>query len=191
MTRAVFLDRDGVLNKTQLIAGKPHPPDHAGEVEIPSDAASALASLKEAGFLLIVVTNQPDVARGRQTRAGVEAIHQMLRSALPLDDFLVCYHDDADACNCRKPLPGLLETAAGRYGIKLGRSYLIGDRWRDIDAGSAAGCTTILIDYGYLERAPREAPDARVRSLGEAARWILSREETAASDRASEGVSEP
>lgn len=183
MTRAVFLDRDGVLNKTRLIAGNPHPPDHAGEIEIPSDATSALASLKDAGFLLIVVTNQPDVARGKQTRTGVEAIHQMLRSALPLDDFLVCYHDDADACNCRKPLPGLLETAAARYGIELGRSYLIGDRWRDIDAGAAAGCTTILIDYGYRERAPHQPPNARVRSLGEAARWILSREDGVSESR--------
>ncbi|HWB97588.1 MAG TPA: HAD family hydrolase [Bryobacteraceae bacterium] len=177
MRRAVFLDRDGVLNQVQVREGRPYPPDTASEVQIPADAAPALESLRTAGFLLIVVTNQPDVARGKQTREGVEAIHQILRSALPVDDFFVCYHDDSDACDCRKPLPGLLTAAAARYDIDLGASYLIGDRWRDIDAGAAAGCTTILIDYGYRERAPQHTADIRVRSLREGVQWILARGE--------------
>ena len=176
MKRAVFLDRDGVLNQAIVRDGKPYPPGTAGEMEISPEAPAALADLRAAGFLLIVVTNQPDVARGRQSRATVEAMHDRLREVLPLDDFFVCYHDDADHCACRKPLPGLLTEAASRYGIDLTSSYLIGDRWRDIDAGAEAGCRTILIDRAYRERGPLHPPDASVSSLGAAVRWILSAE---------------
>jgi len=173
--RAVFLDRDGVLNRIRVEGGRLYPPASAAELQIAAGASRALTSLKEAGFLLIVVTNQPDVARGLQTRAEVENIHAVLQRALPLDDFFVCYHDDADACQCRKPRPGMLLAAAERYAVDLPHSYLVGDRWRDIDAGARAGCTTILIGDGYGEREPEHQPDARVRSLAAAARWILTR----------------
>jgi D-glycero-D-manno-heptose 1,7-bisphosphate phosphatase len=171
--RAVFLDRDGVLNEPIVREGKPYPPDSADELVIMPGAEGALAALKAAGFLLIVVTNQPDVGRGKQTVAAVEQIHKKLRTALPVDRFMVCYHDDRDACNCRKPKPGMLLQAAGEEEVDLGRSFMIGDRWRDVDAGAAAGCRTVLIDYGYDERQPDHAPDARVKNLGEAVRWIL------------------
>ena len=171
--KAVFLDRDGVLNRAILREGKPHPPDTVEELEILPDVPEALAALKAGGFLLLVVTNQPDVARGTKQRSVVEAIHSTLAAALPIDDFFVCYHDDPDGCDCRKPKPGLMVQAAGKYGIDLGASYLIGDRWRDIDAGRAAGCRAIWIDRGYSERGPSEPPAARVNSCLEAARWIL------------------
>lgn len=173
LRKAVFLDRDGVLNRAIIREGKPFPPADVEELEILPDVARALAELKEQGYLLLVVTNQPDVARGSQRRAEVERMHAALAKALPIDEFFVCYHDDRDGCSCRKPKPGLLLEAAGKYGIELSESFLVGDRWRDIDAGAAAGCATIWIDYGYAERGPAHQPDARAGSLWEAARWIL------------------
>ena len=171
--RAVFLDRDGVLNEPVVRAGKPYPPASLDELKIYPDAAAALARLKAAGFLLVVVTNQPDVARGTTLRDVVEAINAAIGAALHIDDFRVCWHDDADACACRKPKPGLLLEAAARHGVELRRSFLIGDRWRDIDAGAAAGCRTVLIDRGYRERQPDHPPDFRAVSLAESAKWIL------------------
>ncbi len=141
-----------------------------------ADAFEALQRLKRRGFLLIVVSNQPDVRRGTTPRHTVEEIHAWLAAQLPLDDVFVCYHDDADACACRKPLPGLIFEAVAKYGIDTNVSYLIGDRWRDIDAGAAAGCRTIFIDRRYNERSPASAQDATVSSLPEAVDWIIARE---------------
>lgn len=174
--RAVFLDRDGVLNQAVVREGKPYPPGNLAELKITPGAAGALGRLREAGFLLLVVTNQPDVARGTQSVAGVEAIHQFLGSVLPIDDFLVCYHEDCDDCLCRKPRPGLLQQGAMRYDVDLTGSYMVGDRWRDVDAGRAAGCRTVFLDLGYLEPGPTHIPDAVVYSLAEAANWIIGRE---------------
>lgn len=171
--RAVFLDRDGVLNRAIVRDGKPYPPASLEELEIVEDAAGSLARLKSLGFLLLVVTNQPDVARGTQSLAMVQALHEALRRTLPLDGFLVCPHDDRDACRCRKPLPGLLLEAQARYGIDLGRSFLIGDRWRDIDAGRAAGCRTVQLDRHYRERGPSQPPDACTVTLKDAVDWIV------------------
>ncbi|SPE40402.1 D,D-heptose 1,7-bisphosphate phosphatase [Candidatus Sulfopaludibacter sp. SbA3] len=183
--RAVFLDRDGVLNRAIVREGKPYPPASLAELEIVEGAAEDLARLKQLGFLLLVVTNQPDVARGTQTRETVDSLHRVLQGALPIDEFLVCDHDDADACACRKPRPGLLFQANDRMGVDLHRSFLIGDRWRDIDAGRAAGVRPVLIDFGYRERGPSLPPDARVASLPEAIDWIVrqvAEEEDDASD---------
>jgi len=130
--------------------------------------------LKTQWFMLVVVTNQPDVPRGKQSRDVVESINRYLQTGLKLDHVLTCYHDDADNCDCRKPKPGLLLQAAQQYGIDLTKSYMIGDRWRDIDAGANAGCKTILIDLGYNERVPNSPPDYRARSLPEAVAWILT-----------------
>jgi D-glycero-D-manno-heptose 1,7-bisphosphate phosphatase len=177
MHRAVFLDRDGVVTRALVRDGKPYAPATLAAMEIEPEAPAALARLKTAGFLLIVVTNQPDVARGTARREEVEAMHAVLRATLPLDACCVCYHDDGDACICRKPLPGLVIQAAAEYAIDLARSFLVGDRWRDIDAGAVAGCRTILIDRGYGERAPAHTPDARVDSLTKAVDWITRSEE--------------
>lgn len=170
--RAVFLDRDGVLNRAIVRNGKPYPPASVEEMELMPSAGPSLRRLKDAGFLLLVVTNQPDVARGTQTLAAVEAMHERMRSVLPVDDFLVCYHDDRDACECRKPKPGLLLEGARRYGLNLKDCVLIGDRWRDVGAAHSAGCHSVLIDYQYNE--PVSCPEARVSSLDEAVDFIMA-----------------
>jgi len=175
MKRAVFLDRDGVITRAPVRDGIAHAPVTPDEMEMDAEAPAALARLKASGFLLIVVTNQPDVARGIIRREDVETMHAMLSAALPLDAFFVCYHDNADACDCRKPQPGMLLQAAAAHGIDLAQSCMVGDRWRDIDAGAAAGCRTVWIDRGYRERAPEHVPDARVDGLRAAAEWIVSR----------------
>ena len=172
-SRGVFLDRDGVINRAVVRDGKPYSPATLKELEILPDASSALADLKGCGFLLLVITNQPDVGRGLQQRDVVEGINQTLASALPLDAVLVCYHSDEDACDCRKPRPGMLLRAARDWDLDLARSFMIGDRWRDIEAGHNAGCITVLIDRDYQEVAPASPPHVRVKSLREAADWIL------------------
>jgi len=171
--RAVFLDRDGVINRTFVRDGKPYPPTTLQELEVLPGVPEALHELKQHGYQLLVVTNQPDVARGKQSRQTIEAMHQALAARLPLDDILVCYHTDQDRCDCRKPMPGMLLEAAKKHNIDLAASFMVGDRWRDIEAGYNAGCKTILIDYGYSERSPAHAPDLRVASLREAADWII------------------
>jgi D-sedoheptulose 7-phosphate isomerase len=172
--RAVFLDRDGVINRVFMRQGKPHPPKNLQELELLPGVPEALRDLKQHGYELLLVTNQPDVSRGAQSQQTVEAIHQQLSSQLPLDDILVCFHSDEDACDCRKPLPGMLREGAAKHNVDLAASFMVGDRWRDIEAGHHAGCITILVDHGYSERAPDPPPDHRVRSLREAADWILS-----------------
>jgi len=171
--RAIFLDRDGVLNEAIVCDGKPYPPVRVADLRIPDGTGAALQKLKQRDFLLLVVSNQPDVARGTQQREVVEEMASRLCAELPLDGVLTCYHDDQDNCDCRKPRPGLMLDAAKKYGLNLGRSYMIGDRWRDIDAGVKAGCKTIWIDHRYSEQRPTSKPDASVRSLAEAVEWIL------------------
>lgn len=170
--RAVFLDRDGVINRAQIRDGKPYPPASLADLEILPGVYDALALLHEAGFLLIVVTNQPDVARGVTTRKAVEEIHEHLAGHLPIDAWNTCFHDDDDRCDCRKPQPGALLASAKQYGIELNKSYMVGDRWRDIEAGSKAGCKTIFIDYHYDEKQPA-AVDFRASSLRAATEFIL------------------
>ena len=170
--RAVFLDRDGVLNRAIVRDGKPYPPAHVSELEILPGVEEALAGLRAAGFLLIVVTNQPDVARGATTREAVEEINAALGAALPIDEFRTCFHDSGSACECRKPKPGALLAAAVLHDIDLSESYMVGDRWRDTEAGQRAGCKTILIDYGYQEKQP-EHVDYRVKSLLEATQFMV------------------
>jgi len=172
MRRAVFLDRDGVLNRAVIRAGRPHSPASPDELEVLPGVAESLAALKAAGFCLVVVTNQPDVARGATAPDMVRAIHQRLRACLPLDGVFTCPHDDADACECRKPRPGLLHEAANRLHIDCASSFMVGDRWRDIEAGRQAGCTTLFVDRGYDEPRP-SSYDHRVTCLSDAARVIL------------------
>jgi D-glycero-D-manno-heptose 1,7-bisphosphate phosphatase len=169
--RAVFLDRDGVLNGTRVEDGVPRPPRRVAELEILPRVPEAIAMLATGGLRLIVVTNQPDVARGTQTRERVEEINAALRQRLPLDAVMTCYHDDADNCACRKPRPGLILEAAREHGIDVSRSFLVGDRWVDIGAGRAAGCLTLLVDAPY-NRGRTGEPHYVVADLLEAARVI-------------------
>jgi D-glycero-D-manno-heptose 1,7-bisphosphate phosphatase len=152
--------------------GKATAPFRLDELQILPGVPEALAALRAAGFQLIVVTNQPDVARGHAERAHVDAIHALMRARLPLDDIRVCYHDDRDGCACRKPHPGMIYAAAVEREIQLARSFLVGDRWRDIGAGKAAGCTTILVNAFPAET--RVEPDVEVRDLSAAVDWIAS-----------------
>jgi D-glycero-D-manno-heptose 1,7-bisphosphate phosphatase len=174
MQKAVFLDRDGVINRALVRDGKPYPPANLATLEILPGVSAAMQSLHDAGWLLIVVTNQPDVARGTTPRADVEAINQHLQKFLPIDEFRTCYHDSDDGCVCRKPLPGALLAAAKTFDIDLTVSYMVGDRWRDTEAGDRAGCQTIFIDYGYAEKQPKTV-NHRVHSLSEAAHIILGK----------------
>jgi D-glycero-D-manno-heptose 1,7-bisphosphate phosphatase len=174
MTRsAVFLDRDGVINRAAIRDGTPCPPASALDLDILPGVPEALQALKAGGYCLVVVTNQPDVARGTMSRESVEGIHQRLTRELALDVILTCFHDDADECGCRKPKPGLLLQAAEDFGIDLGHSFMIGDRWRDVEAWRRAGCRTFFIDYGYPEKQPG-CCGIRVASLFAAAQVILA-----------------
>ncbi len=169
---AVFLDRDGVLNDVIVREGKPYPPQSLQQFSILPGVKEALTDLAEAGFILIVATNQPDVARGVQRREVVEAMHRRLMTELPLDDIKVCYEVETPTSACYKPKPGMLLEAAQERGIDLTGSYMVGDRWRDVGCGRAAGCYTIFIDRGYVESL-REEPDATCGNLTEAAAIIL------------------
>jgi D-glycero-D-manno-heptose 1,7-bisphosphate phosphatase len=175
MKLAVFLDRDGVINKAIVKNGKPYPPSKLEDVVFPLGTLEAINSIRSSGYLVIVVTNQPDVAKGIQNRETIEAIHDVIRQQLQVDDIKVCYHVDEDNCCCRKPKPGMILDAAKEYTIDLKRSYMIGDRWRDIEAGKAAGCKTILVhpEFAYNEM-QAQGMITTVGSLYEAATVILS-----------------
>ncbi len=172
MRRAVFLDRDGVINANLERDGRPVAPRTLEDFRILPGVEDAVRRLKERGFLVIVVTNQPDVANGLTERSTVDAMHDVIRARLAVDDIRVCFHNDAANCDCRKPKPGLILAAAAAYAIDLARSYVVGDRWRDVTAGRAAGCCTIFIDYGYSQDGPNH-PDKVAKSLAEAATFVL------------------
>jgi len=181
--RAVFLDRDGVINKSVVREGRAYPPAEERDFELYEDVAAGCARLEAAGYLLVVVTNQPDVARGTQTRSTVDAMHRKMLEALPqIARVEVCWHagaDWGDSCDCHKPAPGMVLRAAQALGIDLAKSFLVGDRWRDVDCGHNAGCRTIFVDRKYSE-ALRHPPDWTVTSFGEAVEVIMQAGEAAA-----------
>ena len=185
VAQAVFLDRDGVLNEVVLREGKPCAPASVDEFTILPGVPEALQKLDEAGFLLIVATNQPDVVHGTVKREAVEAMHERLRALLPLDDIKVCYEIESAGSKCYKPKPGMLLEAARERAIDLSRSYMVGDRWRDVGCGRAAGCYTIFIDRGYHE-VLQELPDATCADLKEAAAIILANEACQTRERRAE-----
>jgi D-glycero-D-manno-heptose 1,7-bisphosphate phosphatase len=174
--RAVFLDRDGVLNRPIIRDRRPHPPSSLRDFELYDDVTQGCTELKAEGFLLVVVTNQPDVGRGMQQSSVVQAMHRKLRTDLTeIDRIEVCYHagdQQGQPCSCRKPKPGMVLRAARDLNIDLAASYLIGDRWRDIDCARAAGCRAIFIERGYDE-ALRGKPDFVVSSFAQAADVVL------------------
>jgi len=174
--RAVFLDRDGVINRVAVRNGMPYPPSAVEEFELYEDVQDGCERLKAANFLLVVITNQPDVGRGTQSREAVEAMNLKMQSALPLLDRVeVCYHAGeryGQPCDCRKPQPGLIVRATAELNIDANRSYVVGDRWRDVECARAAGCRAIFIQRDYKESL-REAPDFTVANFKEAVSAIL------------------
>jgi D-glycero-D-manno-heptose 1,7-bisphosphate phosphatase len=176
-SRAIFLDRDGVLNHPVVREGKPYPPGRVEDLQLFDGLGDQLQRVKDRGFLLIVVTNQPDVARGTTTRATVDSINEAIARQLPaIDKVLVCFHDNADGCDCRKPKPGMLLAGAAEFDIDLKRSYMVGDRRSDVEAGIAAGSHTIFVDRGYREPPPTNY-DRKVFSTHEALTIIESESE--------------
>jgi D-glycero-D-manno-heptose 1,7-bisphosphate phosphatase len=174
--RAVFVDRDGVLNRAQVRDGKPFSPRKLQEFRLLPGVAAAMRQLRDAGFFIAVVTNQPDLGNRLVADTVIAAIHQRLRARVPLDDIRMCPHSQSAGCNCRKPWPGMLTAAARDHGIDLAASYMIGDRISDVIAGNSAGCYTIFVQRGYAESSGQPIPaNAIVRSLPGAVRHILSR----------------
>lgn len=165
--KALFLDRDGVINKAYVRDGKPYPPSNMEELVVLDGVKDALNLSKEMGFLNIIVTNQPDIGTGTQSRETLDQIHEHLKKILTIDDIFVCIHVDFDHCLCRKPLPGMLISAQKKWQVDFGKSFLVGDRWRDIGTAQAVGCEGLFIDYGYNEQRPA-FPYRTVSSLREA-----------------------
>lgn len=169
--KALFLDRDGIINKAYVREGKPFPPYNLEELVLLAGVKEALQVSKEMGFLNIIVTNQPDIATGKQSLEMMEKIHTFIIQRILIDDIFVCLHTDFDKCSCRKPLPGMLLSAKEKWQIDFSKSFLVGDRWKDIEAAQAVGCESFFVDYNYNERVP-SAPYHRVTSLGEAVKKI-------------------
>ncbi|HEY7300081.1 MAG TPA: HAD-IIIA family hydrolase [Xanthobacteraceae bacterium] len=174
---AVFLDRDGVLVIPMFRDGRSFAPTTLDEYRFYPEAAGCLQRFKQAGLAVVVVTNQPDVGAARVPREVVEEMHRRLGAAMPVDAIKACFHTERDCCGCRKPEPGMLFTAASELGIDLSSSFMVGDRWSDVEAGAAAGCRTVFIDLGYVTEKPPPCPNHVVKSLAEATTWILSRTE--------------
>ena len=154
MNKAIFLDRDGVINKTIVKNGLPYSPPEYEKLEILPRVKEAIFIFKKLKFLCIMITNQPDVSRGKIDKKNVVKMNEYIKDNLKLDDIFVCYHDDHNNCNCRKPKPGLILEATKKWNIDLKKSWMIGDRWKDIEAGNSAGCKTFFLDYNYKEKRP-------------------------------------
>ena len=174
MKRAVFVDRDGVLNAAVVSNGLPYPPASMAQLRFLPGVRERLTELRELDLVVVCVTNQPDVTRRTVSRATVDEINERVRTEMPLDDLLVCFHDNDDNCACRKPRTGLLLQAASLFDIDLGSSYMIGDRWKDVACGAAAGCTTVFVDYGYFEAYKGPDPVHTSTSAADALDYILS-----------------
>ena len=155
MKKAVFLDRDGVINKAFIKDGLPKSPNSLNELKILPGVKESILRLKELDFICLVVTNQPDVPRGKINKNTVIEMNNFLKKEIELDDIFVCYHDDNDNCNCRKPKPGLLLQARKKWNVDFKKSFMIGDRWKDIQAGEKVGCKTIFLDYKYDDIKPK------------------------------------
>jgi D-glycero-D-manno-heptose 1,7-bisphosphate phosphatase len=171
---AVFLDRDGVLVRAQVRDGKSYAVRRLADFRLLPGAAESVRALRDHGFLVVVVTNQPDIGNGLVAAEVVAAMHDVLRRKLPLDSIELCPHRQADNCACRKPKAGMLTAAAERFSIDFSASFMVGDRCSDIVAGRSVGCYTLFVDRGY-DRCTDVRPDAVVRSLRQAVQHILSR----------------
>ncbi len=170
---AVFLDRDGVVNEVEIRDGLPVGPLNIKDFVLVKGLAEDISRLKAFGFIVFVATNQPEISRGGLTLQMLELMHDRLLGLAAVDGIYVCPHDDHDGCNCRKPKPGLLLNAARDHDIDLRQSYMVGDRRRDIEAGQAAHCKTILVRHGYSEELS-QPPDVEVGNLTGAVEYIVA-----------------
>lgn len=173
--KALFLDRDGVVNKARTIGGKSYPPRKIEDFQLLPGVKDALELSKKMGFLNIIITNQPDISNGRTSVEFVEACHKKLLKMVPIDDIYICSHVEEDKCSCRKPKPGMIIAAQKKWDINLEESFLVGDRWKDIEAGQVMKCCCFFINYKYNEPQPK-SPYFKVSSLGEAVNKIYTRE---------------
>lgn len=169
--KAIFVDRDGVINNVYIREGKSYPPYTLQELFLLEGVKDAFQMSKDMGFLNIIVTNQPDIANGKQSIEMMEKIHDFIKERVPIDDIFVCLHADRDQCLCRKPLPGMLLSAQEKWHINFKKSFLVGDRWRDIGAAQAVGCESFFVEYNYQEQRP-SPPYYAVTSLKEAVEKI-------------------
>ena len=170
--KAVILDRDGVINEVNLINSLPHPPASIADLIIIAGVEEAIMKLKQNGFLIFCLTNQPDVARGQTPRHKVDEINEKITAMIGIDELYTCFHDDDDKCICRKPKPGGIHYFIDKFNLNLRQTYMVGDRWKDIDAGNAAGCKTIYIESDYAEPEPQSF-DFSCKSLFAATEYIL------------------
>lgn len=171
--RAVFLDRDGVLVVPEVRGGRSFAPQRLEDLHLYPEAKAALDRLQDSGYLLVVVTNQPDVGKGLISRITMEQMHKRLLQELPIDRIEVCCHIQTEGCTCRKPKPGMLLNAAHECGIDLKNSFMVGDRASDVEAGLSVGCKTIFIDLGHASEKKPESFSHCARSIAEAVDIIL------------------
>jgi len=150
MKRAVFVERDGILNEVRPGPKNQIAPLTMEEFKVNKAAEPCLRKLKAAGFVVIVTTNQPGLSRGYQSRRELDRMHDVIKRGFPLDDIMVCPHDEADHCPCRKPRPGLLIEAAFKWHLNLDHSYVISDKWQDAEAARTAGCTSLLLKSPWV-----------------------------------------
>jgi D-glycero-D-manno-heptose 1,7-bisphosphate phosphatase len=150
MKTAVFIERDGLLNTVRIDRQQPVTPLTLEEFKINEEAVPLMQKLRASGFLVIVTTNQPGLTRGYQSRRELDRMHDVLRRRVPLDEIMVCPHDETDRCPCRKPKAGLLVEASFKFQIDLDHSYVISDKWQDAEAGRAVGCTSVLIQSPWI-----------------------------------------
>lgn len=174
--RAVFLDRDGVLTVPEFRDGRSYAPRTLAAFRLYEDAAAAVARLRTAGLLTVVVTNQPDVAYGLMPAEVLEAMHRRLGQEVPVDAIEACLHGRDDGCDCRKPGIGMFRRAAGALGISLADSYMVGDRRSDMEAARAAGCAAVFVDLQYSKDPKPTDVDVTVDGIRDAVSWILERE---------------
>jgi len=173
MRPGVLLDRDGVLSRVVLREGRGVSPRSFAEFELLPGVRVAVQSLRAAGLPVVVVTNQPDIARGLLAPDELERMHAHLRKHVPLERIYTCTHDDADRCACRKPRPGLLLRAAAEFQLDLERSWMVGDSWKDVEAARAAGCRMIFVAGAHAESGTSR-PERVAVSLPDAVEMILS-----------------
>lgn len=175
MARAIFLDRDGVINESIVRDGKPHAPRALSEFVLFPGVETAVRKLKSAGFLIFVATNQPDIGNGLVSSEVVEQMHRQLLDTLPITKIYMCPHKQTDGCECRKPKPGMLLKAKEEFGLDMPSSFMVGDRYSDVCAGIAAGCTPVFIDRNYVET-PDFDVSIRAHDLFQASMSILKGE---------------